>query len=114
LGAAFTQAAQRGYVEIMEWLYSQGVVCSNEDIILAAQCSQKDLYDWARRKGHNWDDVLLQTAVRTGDVELIKWGLANGCAWTKQQLKKTIREYSNLHPGLKSLLKKRNADCIVS
>ena len=60
----------------MEWLYSQGLTCTTDDILIAAGNRKKKLFDWAREKGFDWDDILLDKAVQGKSGHLVKWGIS--------------------------------------
>ena len=111
-----TSAARWGDVEIMEWLYSQGLTCTADDILIAAGNRKKELFDWARGKGFDWDDILLEKAVQGKLGHLVKWGISAGCDWSYTMITKVLEKHSVELPILSYFIdvKKEESGCVVS
>ena len=108
-----TLAALWGHTEVMDLLYFHGFVCTKEDILLAAIEDNKNLFDWAREKGHNWDVVLLAVAAKEGNGRLIRWGMKNWCAWSKEMIENEVGNYIRKFPQSERFSEKKK-ECILS
>ena len=75
-------AAQRGHLEVLQWLranhcpWNSVKVCAS-----AARGGQLAALQWLRATGCDWDAHVCFEAIRKGDVEMLRWARENGCPW---------------------------------
>jgi hypothetical protein len=78
---ACTYAADRGHLEILQFLHQHGfpwntIVCEN-----AAEGGHLEVLQWLRANGCPWDGYTCSSAARSGHLEVLKWARSNDCPW---------------------------------
>lgn len=79
-------AARGGQVAVIDWLLKETTIqSSNVSIInVAARAGHRDVLDWARNNGFQWDYQTASSVARGGHLELLKWLHAEGCPWNSE------------------------------
>ena len=75
-------AAQRGHLELMQWLCGEGGFEMDEGVMAwALKGGNLELVQWLRGEGCPWDWKTCWYAVDYGHVEVLRWARENGCPW---------------------------------
>ena len=74
-------AAERGYLEILQWLRSIGCFWNSNTCSSAAQRGHLEVLQWARANGCDWASGTCSSAAGGGHLGVLQWARANGCDW---------------------------------
>jgi len=74
-------AADRGHLEVVKFLRSQGCSWDTYTCAWAAGGGQLDIVKFLRSQGCPWDAYTCTTAARKARLEVLKWARSEGCPW---------------------------------
>jgi hypothetical protein len=118
-------AEHTGRADVLEWMHERGCPCSEWTFVAAARGKKLDVLDWAykrclpwadgaimsllveegcfagllylRERGHPWDEHVCRRAAATGRLDILKWAVAHGCPWNKDEICADAAPYGGLH-----------------
>jgi hypothetical protein len=83
-------------LEILEWLYAQGVPFTPDNCHEAAAQGYIDVLKWFRARGATWvPEKVMSRAASSGNLEMVKWlRESEGIKWTKKTSKEAAKSRS--------------------
>jgi hypothetical protein len=76
-----TTAAQRGQVDVIDWLYNHGYEVGSCLFVQAGACGQLEVFQWANAKSLKWNYmVVANRASETGNAKVLIWMRDHGAA----------------------------------
>jgi hypothetical protein len=83
-------AADKGHLEVLQWLRSEGCPWDERTCMFAATGGHLETLQWARAHGCPWNDELLHFAVVHGHTHVIQWAQRNGWTGVVREVDDTI------------------------
>jgi hypothetical protein len=74
-------AAEKGYLEVLEWARTKGYSWSVKTCVCAASAGHLEILKWLRANGCPWDEDTCSYAACKGHLEILKWARSNACPW---------------------------------
>jgi len=90
-------AAESGHLDVLQWARENGCPWDENTCTYAAW--HLDVLQWARKHGCPWDMWTCGYAVHTGQLETLRWAIANGCNHRDIQIDKKACVERGVFPG---------------
>jgi len=72
-------AAERGYMNVLKWLFQVGCVFTANVCAKAAKGNQLEVLKWLHLSKCPWDKHTTRGAAKCGNLEMLKWIISKGC-----------------------------------
>jgi hypothetical protein len=99
-------AAERGHLELLEWMRSREVTGNGSVCALAAGAGQLAVLRWLHQTGVPWDERTCAAAAASGQLAALRFAREHGCSWNTDVLRLAMK---NRHRGLYSWAKQHGA-----
>ena len=75
-------AARWGRLDVLKWLRANGCPWNVFSCVKAAEGGQLEVLKWLKENGCEWNTYTCEKAAKEGHLEVLKWLRANGCPWS--------------------------------
>lgn len=97
LDSAYSQAAIRGHIHILEYLKGQDMRFFVGELLaipIGACGSDLHIIEWMRSNGFKWNRMIFSEASKKGDLSLFKWALINKIPIDKEMIFRSAYYFS--------------------